>query len=116
MSWTSAPGASVRIPSAAASTNLTAIKPGIGELVAVIGYNAAAAVRYIKFYDSVSPPTVGTDIPVLSLPVAATAAFALYPRFAFKLGMHMAMVTGAADNSSAALTAADVLGLNITYY
>lgn len=106
-----------RIVSAAADTNATSAKAAPGTLYAVKGYNAAASARYLKFYDKASAPTVGTDVPVLTIYLPATTAFALdWPmgRF-FATGIAYGMVTAAADNSTAALTAADVLGLNVEY-
>lgn len=112
-----APTASSRIPSAAATTNATSAKASAGRLYGVNGLNAAAAVRYIKFYDKATAPTVGTDVPVLTLALAASVPFAFnWPTgFVFATGIAYGMVTGAADNSTAALTAADVLGLNVAY-
>ena len=106
-----------RIVSAAADTNATSAKASPGTLYSVKGYNAAAAARYLKFYNKATAPTVGTDTPVLTIYLPATTAFALdWPmgRF-FDTGIAYGMVTGAADNSTAALTAADVLGLNVEY-
>lgn len=106
-----------RIVSAAADTNATSAKATPGTLYSVKGYNAAAAARYLKFYDKASAPTVGTDTPVLTIYLPATTAFVLdWPagRY-FATGIAYGMVTGSADNSAAALTAGDVLGLNVEY-
>lgn len=106
-----------RIPSAAATTNATSAKASQGKLYSVNGHNAAAAVRYIKFYNKATAPTVGTDTPVLTFACPATSSFSFQiPNgFLFTVGIGYGMVTGAADNSTAALTAGDVLGLNVMY-
>lgn len=105
-----------RIVSAAASTNATSAKASSGDLHKVFGYNAAAAARYLKVYDKATAPTVGTDAPVLTLALAPTASFAFdiggYP---FSAGIAYALTTGAADADVGALTAADVVGLNVIY-
>jgi hypothetical protein len=107
-----------RIVSAAASTNATSAKVTTGDLHKITGYNAAAAVRYIKFYNKTSAPTVGTDVPILTIPVAPTAAFDIdFPNggMYFSTGIAYAMTTGSADADTGALTAADILGLNVVY-
>jgi hypothetical protein len=90
-----------RILSAAADTNATSAKASPGTLYSVKGFNAAGAARYLKFYDKASAPTVGTDTPVLTIYLPASTAYG--------------MVTAGADNSTAALTAGDVLALNVEY-
>lgn len=106
-----------RIISAAASTNGTSAKATPGLLFSAIGYNAAASARYLKFYNKVSSPTVGTDTPLMTIYLPATTSFAL--DFAdgvhFTNGIAYALTTGSADNDTGALTAADVLGLNVLY-
>lgn len=106
-----------RIVSAAATTNATLAKPVFGSLAGFHGYNASAAVKYLKFYNKASAPTVGTDIPVLTIALAPTAAFAIsYPDgYAFNTGIAYALTGAAADNDTTALTLADVVGLNVNY-
>lgn len=110
--------ATSRIVSAAASNNATSAKASAGELHATTGYNAAAATRYLKFYNKASAPTVGTDTPVLTIALPPTAAFHLtYPNGGhyFSTGLAYALVTGSADSDNTAVTAADILGLNVVY-
>ena len=105
-----------RIASAAATTNATSAKASAGYLYAASGYNAAAAVRYLKFYNKASAPTVGTDVPVLTLALAPSAAFNFnLGGLRFSTGIAYAMTTGAADADTGALTLADIVGLNVTY-
>ena len=106
-----------RIVSAAASTNATSAKASAGTIMQIIGYNAAAALRYLKIYDKASAPTVGTDTPILTIPLPAAAGFVIDFAFGFRLntGIAYALTTGAADADTGALTAADVLGLNVVY-
>jgi hypothetical protein len=97
-----------RILSAAADTNATSAKASPGPLYSVKGFNAAGAARYLKFYDKAS---------ALTIYLPASTAFALdWPmgRF-FAVGIAYGMVTAGADNSTAALTAGDVLALNVEY-
>jgi len=104
-----------RILSAAASTNATSAKASRGTLLTVQGFNANAAARYLKFYNKASAPTVGTDTPIKTLYLAAQAAFQFELDQYFGTGIAYALTTGSADNDTGALTAADVLALNVDY-
>jgi hypothetical protein len=104
-----------RIVSAAASTNATSAKATNGTLKRVIGYNAAASARYLKFYNSTGAPTVGTDTPRMTIYLPASTGFALDFDDYFSQGIAYALTTGSADNDTGALTAGDVLGLNVSY-
>jgi len=109
--------AASRIVSAAASTNATSAKASAGNVYAVKGYNAAASARYLKLYNKASAPTVGTDVPRLTIYIPASTAFALdWPMgHYFSTGIAYALTTGSADADTGALTAGDVLGLNVEY-
>lgn len=110
------PTATSRIVSAAASTNATVAKASAGDVFTVTAYNAAASVRYLKFYNKATAPTVGTDTPVLTIALQPTAALNvnLQSQY-FSTGIAYALTTGAADADTGALTLADIVGLNITY-
>jgi len=110
------PNAVARIPSAAASVNATSIKATAGRVSWLSGYNAAASVRYLKFYNKATAPTVGTDTPFATLAVPATSAFNInLGNLYFATGISFGMTTGAADADTGALTAADIVGLSIAY-
>lgn len=107
-----------RLVTAANNTNATLVRAGSLCLRQFTGYNAAATVRYIKFYNKATAPTVGTDTPILTFAAAPTAAFnvqlpeeGLY----VTLGLGFGIVTGSADNDTTAPSANDVVGLNIVY-
>lgn len=106
-----------RIMSAANTTNATSAKGSAGKVFRISGLNAAAAVRYVKVYNKATAPTVGTDTPVLTLACAASVPFSfdLQPGMYFSLGIAYALTTGAADADTGALTAGDILGLNVIY-
>jgi hypothetical protein len=110
------PASVSRIVSAAASTNATSAKASAGDLHRIRGYNASAAVRYLKIYNKASAPTVGTDTPVLTYALAPSREFDInVAGFYFSTGIAYALTTGSADADTGALTLADVVGLNITY-
>jgi hypothetical protein len=111
------PSATLRLPSAAGSTNATAGAIGACRLFNIQGMNAATTTRYLKLYDLARAPVVGTDAPAktLALPPSSSFAFDWANPYQFKRGLSFALTTGAADSDTAALTSADVVGLNIDY-
>lgn len=56
----------------AASTNATSTKASAGTVWSIYANNLNAAVRFLKLYNKASAPTVGTDIPVMTIPIPAT--------------------------------------------
>jgi hypothetical protein len=111
------PDKTSRIVSAAGTTNATSAKAFQGRLFYVKGFNNAAAARYLKIYNVAGAPTVGTDVPTHTIYLPAKSAFALdWPSgFFFSTGIGYALTTGSADADTGALTAGDVLGLNLEY-
>ncbi len=108
----------VRLISAAATTNATVVKGSAGRLYKIRGYNAAAAVRYLKLYNKATAPTVGTDTPVATIALAPSAVFDLDMSDIgqyFATGIGFALTTGSADADTGALTAADVVGMAVWY-
>ncbi|PKR87334.1 hypothetical protein CXZ10_20000 [Pleomorphomonas diazotrophica] len=107
-----------RLVSAAASTNAGSVKASAGRLYKAHGYNAATAVRFLKLYNKASAPTVGTDVPVATIPLKPSDSFDLdlipIGQY-FSTGIAYALTTGAADADTGALTAADVVGLAFWY-
>ena len=107
-----------RLVSAAGTDNATLARTGPRLVRQITGHNAAAAVRYLKLYNKATAPTVGTDTPVMTIALAASLPFNIqFPEegLYFSLGLGYGLVTAAADNSTAAVTAADIVGLNILY-
>ena len=104
-----------RLLSAAATTNATLVKGGQGTLKRVVGYNAKASAVYLKLYDKVTAPTVGTDTPRKTFYLPASTAFALDMDDYFSQGIGFALTGAAADADTTVLVAGDVLCLNIDY-
>lgn len=61
----------------AASTNAATIKAGLCSLYELTAYNPTATVAFLKLYNKASAPTVGTDVPVMTIPIAANGLVAL---------------------------------------
>jgi len=95
----------------AATTNARTIKASAGTVYSVKASNANAAARYLKLYNTATAPTVGTTVPVLTIPIPATG-FAdvefgsMGHRFA--TGISMALTTGMADSDTAAVAANEI--------
>ena len=102
-----------RIVSAAASVNATDVVGGPNVLTRVTGYNAASAVRYLKFYDKLAGGS--TDTPKMTIAIPATTAFNIELDVEFNVAISLRLTTGSADNDTGTLTAGDILGLNVGY-
>lgn len=94
----------------AASTNLTKVKDLMANLSGWYVVNTNAAIRYLKFYDQNNTPTVGTDVPTLTvqLPASSAVAYDLSPVVMFKNSMWIATTTGVSDTDSTAVGAGDL--------
>jgi hypothetical protein len=98
----------------AASTNGTSLKASPGQIGFIYAVNLNAAVRYLKIYNKASAPTVGTDVPVLTLPIPASttgAGFVLPIPIGLELttGIAYATTTGVADADTAAVAANEII-------
>jgi len=94
--------------------NLTGIPLIITELAI---FNNTAAVKFIKFYDKATAPTVGTDTPKIRLILPASgmillSSFAGWGQFTLGLGYGMTGAVGDADVT--VLVANDVI-MNLRY-
>lgn len=102
-----------------ASTNATLIRGQETKLYVVSAIGLTSTVRYLKFYDKSTAPTVGTDTPVLTIPVPANTqgAGVVIPfniPILFSDGLGFAITSGSADNDTGAVGAGDVI-INLSY-
>ena len=122
-SMTPAPLSSIGIGSyhkliSAATTNGTNVKNSAGSLQAGVLTNYTTSVRYVKFYAKASAPTVGTDTPIMTIPIppaAASGASNVYLGdvlgpygLKFLLGIGYGITGGLADGDTTAVGAGDV--------
>jgi hypothetical protein len=109
-------GLSISRKLSAASTNATNVKASAGQVYAVHCMNTNAALRYLKLYDKASAPTVGTDTPVITVPLPTNAPVVIQPAcgIAFANGIGFAMTTGIADSDATAVAANEIV-LNLLY-
>ena len=97
----------------AASTNATNVKASAGAVGFLWAVNLNAAVRYLKLYNKASAPTVGTDTPIATLPIPASATGAgfMIPipgGVAFTTGIAYAVTTGPTDADTGAVAANEI--------
>lgn len=115
--YTEGGSATARLVSAANSVNATLIKNTNAKVFTITGYNAAAALRYLKLYNKATAPTVGTDTPVFTYALPATAAFqfTIPGGYQFSTGLGFGLTVNAADADTTAVTAGDITVLHINY-
>lgn len=107
-----------RLPQSLAGNNAASIKNTASKLAKIVGYNAAAAVRYLRVYNKNSAPTVGTDTPALIIPLPPSSTFEFNLAdigYHLTSGLAIAITGNAASNDNTAIAANDILGLNIIY-
>lgn len=105
---------------AAGSTNGTLVAAGTKRLLGGSVCNVSASVRYLKFYNKATAPTVGTDTPIATIALQPNTTYSLLelaaaaPGAYFSLGIGYGITGAAADNDMTAITAGDVL-INVLY-
>lgn len=104
-----------RLAASAASTNATVISTEPGYVYHINGTNAAATRNYLKLYDKATTPSEA-DTPLITFALAVTSVFSFnLPPLLFSTGISYRLVSGAADNSTTAVSLNDVVALNIVY-
>ena len=102
-----------------ASTNSNVVKASAGNLYSIIAIGQTSTIKYLKLYNKATAPSVGTDVPVMTIPVPANVQGAgVSIPFSigvnFPLGIGLAITSGSADNDTGVVGAGDVI-LNLTY-
>jgi len=102
-----------------ASTNANVVKASGGNLYSIVAIGLTDTVRYLKFYNKATAPSVGTDVPVMTVPVPANTqgagiAIPFTIGVNFPLGIGIAITETSADDNAGAIGAGDVI-INLTY-
>jgi len=102
-----------------ATTNANVVKSSGGNLYSIVAIGLTSTVRYLKLYNKATAPTVGTDVPLMTIPVPANTqgagiAIPFSMGVNFPLGIAIAITSGLADNNTGAILANDVV-VNLTY-
>lgn len=111
-----AANAASRIVSSAATTNLTVAKSSAGSLYGITLSSAAAYDVFLKVYNSAAA-VVGTTTPRLTYRIPAGSYFVkdFSMGHYFDTGISYAFTLGAADNSTVAIAAGDVVHVAVEY-
>ena len=88
--------------------NATSVKGSAAKLTILHIVNGAATLRYFKLYNLATAPTVGTDVPLITITLAPSSAsnFTL-PAFIgidFSVGLSFAVTLGVADTDTTGFT------------
>jgi hypothetical protein len=102
-----------------ATTNANIVKASGGNLYSIVAIGLTSTVTYLKLYNKATAPTVGTDVPLMTIPIPAnTQGAGIAIPFSigvnFPLGIGIAITSGSADNDTGAVGAGDVI-VNLTY-
>lgn len=104
-------GASSSSSSSAASTNATSVLAAPGFLYSLLASNQSGSTRFIKLYDKATAPNVGTDTPLLTIPVAASGCVVISLGsfgIAFANGIAYAITGAVSDSDTTAIGAGDI--------
>jgi hypothetical protein len=87
--------------------NATAVKGSPAKLTILNIVNGAATLRYFKIYNKASAPTVGTDIPLITITLPTGSSSFTLPAFIgidFSVGLSFACTLGVADADTTPFT------------
>lgn len=94
------------------STNATVVKASAGHVYTIVVSNLNAAVRYLKFYNKATAPTVGTDVPIWRIAIPPNSVPVVIPLpnpIPFSAGISYALTTGITDADATAVAASEIL-------
>lgn len=99
-----------------ADTNATLLKSTSGRVVALHIFNTSAAVKFLKLYNKSTAPVVGTDVPVMVVPLAVGMTKVDWPVYGsyFSSGISYAITGAVADTDTTTVAANDVI-VNMEY-
>jgi hypothetical protein len=105
-------GATASRINAAATTNATLLKASAGQLYTLDFFNVAAYSVFLKLYNKASAPTVGTDTPVMTIPIQAGGGYSkTWPMgLPFSTGIAYAITKLQADSDTTVVVAGDLTG------
>jgi len=113
-------GLSISRTLSANNTTGIVVKASAGQVYTIIAHNTNAAARFLKIYNKATAPTVGTDTPVMTLPIPGNTAGAGFVMdvggmgIAFATGIGIGITTGVADADTGA-PAANECVVNILF-
>jgi hypothetical protein len=103
----------------ATGVNATSLKGSSGNIGILHIVNGAATQRFFKLYNKASAPTVGTDVPLITITLAPASASNFTLPFGvginFDVGIAYAILLGVADSSTTPFTVAGEVTAMIAY-
>jgi hypothetical protein len=112
------PNLTNNILNSAATTNATSVKASAGSVFTIVATNINAAARFLKLYNKASAPTVGTDVPVVTLSIPASGVPLVVDSslgIRFTTGIAYAITGAAADTDTTAVAAGEIK-VSISYF
>jgi hypothetical protein len=97
---------------AAATTNATSVKAAGGNLYAAYLLNTSATIKFVKFFNKASAPTVGTDTPVITIGIPPGTTYNLEGvnvNIGFSTGIAYAITGLSGDLDTTVVVAGDVI-------
>lgn len=96
---------------AAATTNATSVKASAGSIGSIVLANTAAAIKFFKLFNKASAPTVGTDVPTVTVGIPPTSTLFWDPAIYYRMttGIAYAITNLSPDLDATAVTAGDVI-------
>ena len=97
-------------------TTGTNLKASAGQIMGWSFYNNASSIRYVKIFDKATTAVVGTDTPIMTIPVPPNSAVRdnFTSGVTFNNGLSWAATRNPADSDTAAPTANDIIA-NLMY-
>jgi len=99
---------------AAGTLNPTLVKSTAGKVVGGLVTNTSTSIKFIKFYNKTTAPTVGTDTVLFTVPILPGDSIPLATIFdqyglSFSSGIGYGITAAAADNDTTVVVAGDVI-------
>ena len=97
--------------SSAATTNATSVKATAGTAFQIVASNVGAAAAFLKVFNLAVAPTVGTSVPLLTIPIAASGMVTIpfgTLGMRFGTGIALSITNLVADADATAVAAAQV--------
>lgn len=97
--------------SSAATTNATSIKATAGTVFQILASNVGAAAAFLKIFNLATAPTVGTSVPLLTIPIPATGVVTIpfgTLGLRFSTGIAFSITNLIADADATVIAAAQV--------
>lgn len=103
--------------SSAATTNATSVKTTAGTAFQIVASNVGAAAAFLKLFNLATAPTVGTSVPVLTVPIPASGVVSVpFGALGMRFGTGIAFdITNLVADADATVIAAAQVKVMVSY-